>query len=78
MNLIAADLMPDLRVAQVHTPGELPTYSQGENSSGVPPTPAEQGTTPGVGVKPAGAPKPAPTPNPLPQQRPPRGNNASI
>ena len=43
MNLIAADLTPDLKMAQQYTPGELPTYSQGESSAGGAPELSEAG-----------------------------------
>ena len=70
MNLIEADLNPDLAMAQKHTPGELPKYIQGDSAASNPPQPAEQGTSPNALDK--------DSVKPLPEVLPPRGANASI
>lgn len=43
LNLISADLQPDMEIAQKTTPGELPTYNQGGVSAEAPPSIAEVG-----------------------------------
>lgn len=70
MNLIEADLIPDLEQAQKYTPGEIPSYMQGESNAEEPPTPAEAGADTGVVDK--GYDKP------LPEARPPVSKNAPI
>ena len=43
LNIISADLQPDLQLAQKATPGELPTYNQGGVTAEAPPSLAEVG-----------------------------------
>ena len=76
MNLIAADVMPDLQMAQAVTPGELPAYSQGGSSAEDQPSPAELGASPEA-VEPVATPINNPI-KPLPAQKPPRSPNAPI
>jgi len=54
-NLIAADLLPNLRMAQDKTPGEIPQYVQGEQSVEDPPTQVESYATPGIAGSQSGA-----------------------
>jgi hypothetical protein len=43
MNLISADLMPDLAIAQKYTPGEIPSNIQGDTVATDPPSESEYG-----------------------------------
>jgi hypothetical protein len=72
MNLITADLIPDLGVAQKYTPGEIPTYIQGDTYASSEPSPVEMGLSPGeanTSIK---------YNKPLPEARPPVSPNAPI
>jgi hypothetical protein len=75
MNLIEADTSPNLATAQESTPGELPSYSQGDQHASEPPSPAEVGANPSViqSTTPSnnGAPKA------LPEARPPRSETSA-
>jgi len=71
MNVIAADVMPDLEQAQKSTPGEIPSYMQGEQTGSDAPTASEQGSDPSVI-------EPSMNGNPLPEARPPRSKTAPI
>ena len=76
MNVIVADLLPDLAVAQKDTPGEIPTFNQGGDKTSISePSPAEKG--PDLDKVNGGAAKPNPV-KPLPIHNPPRGVNTSI
>jgi hypothetical protein len=69
MNLIAADLLPDLGETQKYTPGEIPSYQQGENGAQNPPSISEEGTSTNaanVGVT---------ATKPLPEVKPPTSGN---
>jgi len=74
MNLIQADTLPDLAVAQKMTPGEIPTYNQGDQYADETPSPVEIGANPNT--------LPAPSANEpinsLPEARPPRSASAPI
>jgi hypothetical protein len=71
MNLIQADTQPDLAEAQKSTPGEIPTFNQGDNFAGEEPSPVEVGADPmGKGVFQPG--------NPLPEVRPPMSKTAPV
>jgi len=48
MNVITADLSTDLAMAQKYTPGELPTFQQGDVSAVSESNPSEAGGTPGA------------------------------
>ena len=71
MNLIEADTMPNLALAQKYTPGEMPTYTQGDTTAEETPTPIEQGAaaTPNLEIGTGGT---------LPEVAPPRGGTTSI
>ena len=71
MNLIVADTLPDLAEAQKMTPGELPTYSQGDQFAGQPPSSIEVGANPAI-IKSQNGP-----PATLPEARPPRSETKS-
>jgi len=71
MNVITADVMPDLEQAQKSTPGEIPSYVQGEQTGADEPTLAEQGSDPS-------AIKPDMNGKPLPEARPPRSAASPI
>lgn len=64
INTIKADMNPDLKMAQKHTPGEIPTYTQGQTHSEKSPLPAEQGAKPNI--------------KQAPEQKPPRGSDSGI
>jgi hypothetical protein len=70
MHLIAADLLPDLKMAQKETPGQIPQNQQGDVSSM---DPGEQ--TPLAGVAKVNSEIMA---EPLPEQRPPNSPQAGI
>jgi hypothetical protein len=72
MNLIAADVMPDLAMAQAYTPGSIPATEQGGMTAEQPPSPVE-----------LGADTIAATPmidnvQSMPEQRPPRSATSPI
>ena len=69
MNLIEADTLPDLAEAQKMTPGELPSYNQGDQYAGEPPSPAESGPNPSIIQSTGSVGGPPAT---LPEARPPR------
>jgi len=71
MNLISADLQPDLQMAQKMTPGEIPTYNQGETSAEAPPNPIELNPVPEPQKK-------QDYNKPLPESKPPVSQNAPI
>lgn len=75
MNLIEADTLPDLAEAQKMTPGEIPSYSQGDQFASEPPSPSEFGANPQVIQSSSGANGQAP--QPLPEARPPRSETSS-
>lgn len=78
MNLIEADTQPNLAETQKYTPGEIPSYVQGDQHAQEPPGPAEAGADldvikdepplPGANLS-----RPGP---PLPEARPPRSPNS--
>jgi len=70
LNIIQADLTPDLQAAQKMTPGELPVYNQGEIGAETPPSPAETGQAPGANGQ--------QYTKQLPEARPPVSQNAPI
>jgi len=71
MNLIEADLLPNFDVAQQYTPGELPSYNQGETHAESSPNAAEIGADTNILNK--------ETYNkPLPEAKPPVSQNAPI
>lgn len=74
MNLIQADTLPDLAEAQKMTPGEIPSYTQGDQYAGEVPSPAESGPNPSI-IKSDGA---GGSPAALPEVRPPRSASAPI
>jgi len=77
MNLIEADTLPNLEEAQKMTPGELPTYSQGDQFAAEPPSMAEAGANPAIiQTQPGGASSGPPTT--LPEARPPRSEKSPI
>jgi len=70
MNLIQADTQPDLAEVQKSTPGEIPSYNQGEQFADQPPSPAEVGAVP-TGQAPLEQGSPLAQGKPLPEVRPP-------
>ena len=70
MNLIEADLKPDLQLAQDKTPGEIPQYVQGDANAQDPPTPVKQPTSVGIAGSRVG--------KGLPEAGPPRSQNSPI
>ena len=70
MNLIQADLTPDLNTAAQYTPGEIPSYSQGETFAEEPPGIAELGPSQNV-IKPG-------YDKPLPESRPPVSSQSPV
>ena len=62
MNLIEADVLPDLEAVQQFTPGQIPSVSQGDAYAEEPPSAAEAGASIAA----------------LPQQLPPRSPNAPV
>lgn len=72
MNLIQADTMPNINEAQKMTPGELPSYSQGDQYASEPPTSVEIGSDSGAIKQ-----QPTASPNPLPEAKPPRSETGS-
>jgi len=70
LNLIEADLQPNLEVTQKMTPGEIPVYSQGEIGADTPPSISE------VGAEPKGINKDYN--KQLPDAKPPVSQNAPI
>lgn len=85
-NVIEADLAPDMATIQQNTPGEVPTYQQGDTMGQGEPSPAEYGLDiSSINVtnnKPAQPPMAQPqkngVPNSLPEARPPKGKSAPI
>jgi len=71
MNLIEADLTPNIETAQQYTPGELPSYMQGETHSETPPNIAELGPDSSSVNK-------GSYNKPLPEARPPVSDKAPI
>lgn len=72
MNLIKADLTPDIPTAQQLTPGELPSYTQGDSHAETPPNRAELGPDTSTVAQPKQYNKP------LPEASPPVSNSAPI
>ena len=70
MNLIEADLAPNIETAQQYTPGELPTYSQGETYAETPPSVSEIGANSNVVTQEYN--------KPLPESKPPVSPNAPV
>ena len=71
MNLIEADLSPNLQDVQKYTPGEIPSNTQGDTLATDPPSDSEFGAaTPAQSGIEAG--------NPLPEVRPPRSPKSPI
>lgn len=77
MNLIQADTTPDLAEAQKLTPGELPSYTQGDQYAEEPPSIAETGANPTILDSGNGTAQAAYGPQ-LPEARPPRSVKAPI
>jgi len=79
MNLIGADLLPDLALAQEKTPGQIPQNVQGDVSATEPPSTAE-GPLPINQLEQvnAGEQGIVATPTPLPENRPPRSPKSGI
>lgn len=75
MNLIAADLLPDLQIAQKETPGQVPSNMQGDVTANEAPSPVEQAPMSGVAAVNAEV---VATPKALPEQRPPKSESAGI
>jgi hypothetical protein len=69
MNLIVADTLPNLEDAQKFTPGQIPSFAQGDTMAEEPPSPAEAG---------AAEPSQVLQSQPLPVVKPPSGPTASI
>lgn len=67
MNLIAADLLPDLAVTQKYTPGQIPTNMQGDQYAEQAPNAAEVGASPAAAI-------PIQT---MPESRPPRADGVN-
>lgn len=74
MNVIGADLLPDLTLAQEKTPGVVPENVQGDVTAQDTPSPAEAP----LSISSAGQVNSEIVATPLPQNRPPRSPNASI
>ncbi len=74
MNLIEADVLPNLEEAQKMTPGEIPTYSQGDQYAGETPSLAESGPNPSIIKSDTASSGPPAT---LPEARPPRSETSS-
>jgi len=70
LNIIQADLTPDLQVAQKMTPGELPVYNQGDVGAESPPSVAETGPPQGFNQQ--------KYTKQLPEAKPPVSQNAPI
>jgi hypothetical protein len=77
MNLIAADLLPDLAIAQKETPGQVPSNTQGDVTANEPPSPVEQASVSGVAQVNSEQDSKV-VARPLPEQRPPKSDNAGI
>ena len=71
MNVIEADLAPNMETVQKNTPGEVPSFMQGETTGQEPASLAEQGATQSGAF-------PGEYNRPLPEVRPPVSNNAPI
>jgi hypothetical protein len=67
MNLIQADTMPNMEDVQKFTPGQIPTYSQGDSNADDNPDPEAAGAAPASQVL-----------QPLPEVKPPMAQQASI
>jgi hypothetical protein len=68
MNLIQADTQPDMEAVQKFTPGQIPTYSQGDSNADDQPDPEAAGAAPAAQVL-----------QPLPEVKPPMSaTNASV
>ena len=78
MNLIEADTQPNLAEVQKYTPGEIPSYMQGDQYAEQPPGPAEGGAD--LNVVEDNPPLPGVRPqaynNPMPEVRAPRSANS--
>ncbi len=64
MNLIQADLLPDLEAVQQYTPGQVPQNAQGDTYAQEPTDPIEAGASPAYAA--------------LPEQKPPMSPNSSV
>ena len=73
MNLIAADLLPDLQISQKETPGQIPSNVQGDVTAADTPSRVEQAPLSGVSEVNKKENVVA-TPKALPEQKPPRAD----
>ena len=74
LNIIEADLTPDLEATQKYTPGQIPEYTQGNVTTAEPPSISES-NSPVSTINKASAGVAA---SPLPEARPPKSTNSSI